>query len=223
MDSQGLSTSGSSILDSIIFRIVEPTNESISAIDQISHFRGQVIYENGLRPSFRLADGSYHDNCPFDQSSYHILAYSDNQLVGCLRLYLLALDRIGYCEKFIGRDKIDKIIYNLGVSYHEVAEVSRWVVQFEFRGNNLGKFLMAGIVLLASKLEQKILLAMSGTVREQDKALIRMGFQPVSNIPLYPEAVLIDELRLIYLDLRDLEKIPLISKVVQISSLLIFP
>ena len=226
-----VSNSHSSIIDSINFRIVKPvipsvsdhreiTKESISMINTIGQFRGQVIYENGLRPSFRLADGSYADYCAFDRITYHILADFDKQLVGCVRLYLLSTGKPSYCEKFIGRHGVEKIASDLEVSYHELSEVSRWVVQPELRGKNLGKFLMAGMAFLASKLKQKIVLAMSGTRREQDQSLIRMGFQPVPDIPLYPESTVLDDLRLVYLDLRNLEKTLLASKITKISCLL---
>ena len=232
MSSEILSASSTSVIDNIIFRVVRPisvtsdlqipelASEAISIIDRVVRFRGEVIYENGLRPSFCLTDGSYADYCVFDRSSYHVLAYFNDRLVGCVRLYLLSSGKSSYCEYFIGRQKIAKISNDLGVSYHELSEVSRWVVQPEFRGKNLGTLLMAGIIFLAHQLGQKIVLAMSGTVMKQDRALIRMGFQPVQDIPLYPEATVMDNLRLIYLDLRSLEKISLAAKVTKMSYIL---
>jgi predicted GNAT family N-acyltransferase len=158
-------------------------------LSEIWSFRGYVLYNNGQRPQFRVAEDDYSDVDVTDFYCYHILAYRDSQLVGCIRLLPLSNFSTGFTESCFGANIFKKVLEELIVEKAEVLEGGRWLTHPDHRTCNEGKQLVSAAASLAKYLGYRIILSSTGTKDRQHLILIRLGFKPVSSVkPFYNEA-----------------------------------
>lgn len=172
-------------------------------LDELSELRGRLLYAEGRRPAFRLADGKFADQDALDRNAYHLLAYAATGLVGCIRLVPLAAVARCVTETLVGSQPFQHALLALNVARHQAAECGRWMVAPEYRRNSmLAMRLAAGIIALGRQLNYKILVGPTGTRDGQANLLIRIGMQPLPTlaplvVPLYS-----DEFQFIYIDPR---------------------
>src|SRR5262249_11376722 len=73
-------------------------------------FRGAVLYDHGRRPQFRTAAGRLVDADPRDGHAYHVLAYRDHTLVGCVRLLPFAQEGASLTETLLGARRFRQML-----------------------------------------------------------------------------------------------------------------
>jgi hypothetical protein len=57
---------------------------------EVREMRGRVCYDGGHRPSFQRMNGGFDDADEVDLSAYHVVARSQDRVVGCARVAPLA-------------------------------------------------------------------------------------------------------------------------------------
>ena len=102
-----------------------------------------MLFDHGRRPSFQTLDGRLTDPDPFDHLAYHLVARSDDGLVGCLRIVPL---KVGppLSESNFGNGVLQELLDRLQCSRLVVAEVGRWLVREDMRRKQIGMRLVAG-------------------------------------------------------------------------------
>src|SRR5215469_4838280 len=133
-------------------------------VEAIRSLRGSVLYADGRRPQFKIADGRCYDFDPLDLHAYHVLAYQNHQLVGCVRIYPLAF-HTGCCttETLLGKQTFAQMLLELGAQQTTTVEVSRWVVHPDHRTGGLAVQLAAGAVALGRYLGLPLVICSAGT------------------------------------------------------------
>lgn len=179
-------------------------------VQELSEMRGRVLFDEGRRPGFQLADGTFADPDPLDTHAYHLLVHSSASLVGCTRVVPLINTPTCITESFLGDEEFDRLLLVLGSTRAQTAEGSRWMVVPEHRGSRLGLSLVAGGIAICRCLGMKTVIVMAGTRDGQDRLLMHLGFHPVPGIALHNAPMFDDHIRLLYLDLLQTPK-PLIA------------
>jgi len=167
-------------------------------LSEVREMRGRVFYDQGRRPFFRFADGSFHDSDPADLHAYHVIARSQGHAVGCARVMPLAVE-LGFLSFTIGVERFDRILRDLGTTQERACEAGRWAVVREWRGG-LGHRIVAASWAVARWLGFDVAFVLAFTCEKQDLALIRFGARPITGLPLFPSGISDDELRLLYFD-----------------------
>ena len=179
------------------------TSSTLDWLAELSEMRGRLLYAEGRRPAFRLANGKFADDDELDRYAYHLLAYAATSLVGCARLVPLGPVTRCVTETLVGSQPLHNALLALNVARYQAAECGRWMVEPEYRCTSmLAMRLAAGIIAIGRQLEYKILVASTGTRDGQVNLLIRIGFRRLPalaplTVPLYT-----DELQFIYIDPR---------------------
>ncbi|MEV4247544.1 GNAT family N-acyltransferase [Streptosporangium canum] len=148
---------------------------------EIRSFRGEVIYENGRFPRFRLENGEFDDADEHDGHAYHVLVRlrSTGQLIASARLAsaellapskVMALDEPG-AMRLLSSERLRR---------SEVLEGARWVVHPRHRGQSIGQLLVVASNVLARRLQRRLIWVLAGTVAGQDAILRRFGFWEAS-------------------------------------------
>lgn len=192
---------------SVLWQVRSPaeaqTNEKIGSIpdwlEAIRSLRGSVLYAGGRRPQFKTVDGQYYDSDPIDVHCYHMLAYQDHQLVGCVRVYpLVAHTPQCVTEKLLGREAFAQMLLELGGRQATTIEFSRWVVHPDYRKVGLSMPLAAGACAIGRHLGFPLAVASAGTGDMQDQILAHMGFKAVPTVDLLPSDLYKDWIRVMY-------------------------
>ena len=190
----------------IIWKLYPPPLMTDAAPDWLaglSEMRGRLLYAEGRRPAFRLANGQFADDDGLDRAAYHLLAYTAGCLVGCARLAPLGPVARCVTETLVGNQPFHDALLALNVARHQAAECGRWMVTPEYRCTSmLAMRLAAGIIALGRQLEHKILVASTGTRDGQANLLIRIGFQPLPTLASLAVPLYSDELQFIYINPR---------------------
>jgi N-acyl-L-homoserine lactone synthetase len=171
-------------------------------LDEVRTLRARVLHDHGRRPGFRTSEGTFADHDPADLQAHHLLAYRDDQLVGCSRFVPLNGNHPGLGEVLLGKERWDEILDRLGVTREQAIEGGRWAVREEHRPSGLsrgfGALLMAVGCESVRELGIEVLLCAVGTSDGQDRALARFGFQSVPAVqPVHVEAFA-DTVRFMY-------------------------
>src|SRR5262245_27859970 len=118
-------------------------------LDAVWSLRGSVLYNNGQRPQFKVAENRYADPDPAAFAAYHLLAYGDSKLVGCARLLPLTNGATGLTESCLGKGPLAQMLQDLGAGRAEAIEGGRWFAHPDHRNHRLGVLLAAAAVALA--------------------------------------------------------------------------
>jgi hypothetical protein len=163
-------------------------------IDDVRSLRGAALFDNGRRPLFRTDDGQYADPDPIDLHAWHVLAYADRSLVGCVRVYPLAAGGPPcLTEALLGEEQFSQMLRRIGKDRDNVIEIGRWVVDPTFRiprslAPGIAIQLAAGAGALAFALVNQsedvngVALFSAGSLDKQYLMLSRLGLRPVSGI-----------------------------------------
>lgn len=167
-----------------------------SWLAEIRSFRARVLFSGGLRPSFRGADGSYHDPDPADQSAYHVVASTDQGIVASFRV--IPDVHLGLCRDLIGTDGLNHVCRILAGNRKEAWEGGGWTVASSQQGNGLGIRALASGVALAEHLGLRLMLGAAGVHHGQLTKLIRAGFRPTPGFQLIHVPKFVDQVRIVY-------------------------
>jgi hypothetical protein len=165
---------------------------------EVREMRARVMYEQGRRPFFRLADGGFNDPDPVDLKAYHIIARSQSRAIACARLVPLAVES-GFLPFTIGAQRFRHILRDLGTARERACEASRWAVVPEWRGK-LGPRIVAAAGAVARWLALDSVFVLACTCRKQDLALMRLGARAIEGLPLFASRISDEDLRLLYFD-----------------------
>ncbi len=160
---------------------------SFNWLNDVRSLRGLVLFDNGRRPHFRTEDGRFVDPDPIDLYAHHILAYDGSRLVGCVRVYRLAVNGPScVTEEVLGDISFSRFLRGLGTQRTDTVEIGRWIVDPEYRRNGrLGTRLAAASAALAAALgsgsvvQQRAVICSVGTGDQQDSMLRRVGLASV--------------------------------------------
>jgi hypothetical protein len=163
-------------------------------LEEVRSLRAAVLYGDGRRPAFRTDDGHYVDPDPIDPRAYHVLAYHEGTLAGCVRIYPLT-ESGPPCltETLLGEKRFSEMLLALGGSPDETFEIGRWVANPLLRtSSNLAPSLgmqlaaAAGAVALRlvenGRLRNGLALSSVGTRDGQDAILARFGLTAVAGM-----------------------------------------
>ena len=95
---------------------------------ELSEMRGRVLYAEGRRPAFRLANGRFADPDPLDVYAYHLVAYAATGAVGCIRLVPLADLPECFSEHLVGHQAFAQALDALQMTRPQAVEGGRWMV-----------------------------------------------------------------------------------------------
>jgi N-acyl-L-homoserine lactone synthetase len=167
---------------------------------ELSAMRGQVLYADGRRPSFRLPDGSFADADPLDAYAYHLLARQADQVAGTCRLLPLASAPTCVTESLLVPELFEQLLRVLETPRVRMSEPSRWLVQWHYRKTKLAMQLAAGIWAVARWLGHERSFTMVGIRDGQDRMFLRVGAHLSPGIPVLSSDRFADELRCLYFD-----------------------
>ena len=168
---------------------------------ELSEMRGRVLYAEGRRPAFRLANGRFADPDPLDVYAYHLVAYAATGAVGCIRLVPLADLPECFSEHLVGHQAFAQALDALQMTRPQAVEGGRWMVVPEYRHiSPLAINLAAGIIAVGRQLGYKILIGPTGTRDRQADFLIRIGMQAMPVLLPVPMPVYDDEIQFLYIN-----------------------
>jgi Acetyltransferase (GNAT) domain len=179
-------------------------------LDEVRSLRGAALFDNGRRPKFKSGDGCYRDSDPIDPYAWHVLAYFGDRLVGCVRVYPLAGNRLPcLTETLLGEKQFRETLLSLGRDRNNAIEIGRWVVDPALRAQNslapgIGVQLAAaaGAIALAlvnqSEDVNAIAIFSAGSRDNQYRMLSRIGLRQVSGIEPLISAEYDDVIRVMY-------------------------
>jgi hypothetical protein len=179
-------------------------------LDEVRSLRGGALFDNGRRPKFKSGDGCYTDSDPIDPYAWHVLAYFGDRLVGCVRVYPLAGNRLPcLTETLLGEKQFRETLLSLGRDRNNAIEIGRWVVDPALRaqrslapGIGVQLAAAAGAIALAlvnqSEDVNAIAIFSAGSRDNQHRMLSRIGLREVSGIEPLISAEYDDVIRVMY-------------------------
>ena len=179
-------------------------------LDEVRSLRGAALFDNGRRPKFKTGDGCYTDSDPIDPYAWHVLAYFGDRLVGCVRVYPLAGNRLPcLTETLLGEKQFRETLLSLGRRRNNAIEIGGWVVDPALRaqrslapGIGIQLAAAAGAIALAlvnqSEDVNAIAIFSAGSRDNQHRMLSRIGLTEVSGIEPLISAEYDDVIRVMY-------------------------
>jgi hypothetical protein len=179
-------------------------------IDEVRSLRGAVLFEKGRRPRFRTSGGRYSDSDPIDLHAWHLLAYAGDSLVGCVRIYPLAVNGPPcLTELLLGEARFSRMLRVMGRHRNNTIEIGRWVVDPALRisgslAPGIAVQLAAGAGALAFALvnqsadENGVAIFSAGSRNKQYQVLSRLGLRTVSGIDPVGSTEYDDVIRVMY-------------------------
>ncbi len=179
-------------------------------LDEVRSLRGATLFESGRRPKFKTGDGCYQDSDPIDPYAWHVLAYLGDRLVGCVRVYPLAGNRLPcLTETLLGEKQFRETLLGLGRHRDNAIEIGRWVVDPALRvqsslapGIGIQLAAAAGAIALGlvnqSEDANAIAIFSAGSRDNQHRMLSRIGLREVSGIEPLISAEYDDVIRVMY-------------------------
>ncbi|MEU6714559.1 GNAT family N-acyltransferase [Nonomuraea sp. NPDC046802] len=151
---------------------------------EIRSFRGEVIYQNGRFPHFRLADGAFDDADEHDVHAYHLVVRSRSTGAIVATARAAPLERLPVSRVLaLDEPTATRLMSSRGLRRSEVFEGARWVVDPRHRGRRIGQLLIVAGALLTRRAHRKLIWVLAGTATGQDALLRQFGFQEVSATP----------------------------------------
>ncbi len=185
-------------------------------VEDVRSLRGSVLYADGRRSQFKIAEGRYYDPDPIDLHAYHVLAYHDHQLVGCIRIYPLASDA-ACCttETILGKKAFTEMLLQLGAQRTTTVEIGRWVVHPKHRKGGPRVQLAAGAATLAKRLGFQIAVCSAETEDKQDRILARMGLKTVPTVGVLKCDAYTDRVSVMYVHVQNLKFVRIMDQMAE--------
>ena len=161
--------------------------------------RSNILYANGRRPAFGPGGDRFGDFCARDPHSFHITVRVGEKLVGCVRgLPLSGEQSNAVLDDVMGHGKLDRSLEFLKAKRDQCIEVSRLILDAEFRASKIARHLVASIWAVGWHLNSSMLVAGLGTYDYQDKFFARFGGRPLPDSELVSHHAFDDHIRPMY-------------------------
>lgn len=142
--------------------------------------RSNILYANGRRPAFGPGGERFGDPCHRDDHSFHITVRVGEKLVGCIRgLPLISGKTNAVLDDVMGHAKLDRSLEALKVKRDHCIEVSRLILDAEFRASHIARHLVASVWAVGLHLGLTTIVAGLGTRDYQDRFIARLGGKPM--------------------------------------------
>lgn len=166
-------------------------------LDEMREFRARVAWNGGQRPTFRRADGGFHDPDPHDVPAYHLILREPlgGRIVGCVRyagLEELPASRI----REINPRAAAELITAARCADPDVLEGGRLIVDPAWRKHGLASHLLLAGTALARVLDRRLIWGTAGVREGQERVFLRLGYR-TADAPPAPAPHLDDDLRII--------------------------
>lgn len=166
-------------------------------LDGIRTFRARVLHDGGRRPTFRTADGRFADPDPIDEHAHHVVASADGRIVGTLRLLLLDATDRAFCDRLLGRERVDEILAGAGTHRGAVWEGSGWAVDPRRRTGAFGARVLAAGTAVAEALGRTHLIGAAGVRFGQYLRVRQLGYPAAAGIGPVALPRMADEVRIV--------------------------
>ena len=168
-------------------------------LHEMRTMRSKVLYANGRRPLFGPGGHRFGDPCPRDDHSFHVVARVGERVVGCLRGLPLKNSNVNsLLDDVMGEGKLDRSLATLQVKRDHCLEVSRFILDSEFRASNIARHLVASIGAVGWQLGVGMIVMGLGTCDYQDRFIQRFGGKPLPHSDLVPVPDFDDHIRPMY-------------------------
>jgi len=193
-------------MSSVRFQLYKPVDQygesngrTPAWLHEIRNLRSNVLYANGRRPLFGPGGHRFGDPCPRDDHSFHVTVRVGERLVGCLRGLPLSNGKTNaLLDDVMGQGKLDRSLAALQVKRDHCLEVSRFILDSEFRASNIARHLVASIGTVGSRLGAGMMVMGLSTCDYQDGFIQRFGAKPLPHSDLVPAPDLDDHIRPMY-------------------------
>ena len=183
--------------ETLVWTVHTPPGAERSLVE-IARFRGEVLYDGGRRPTYRLPDGRCVDPDPSDRDAYHVTASTSSGLIGVMRVVPLRATDQGVCQRLLGSDGLGRLLTTVGADRASTWEGSGWAVEAAHRTNGVGLALLAAGTALARRLELRVAIGAAGVRYGQYARIRRAGYRPVPGFDPLPVAKFADEVRMVW-------------------------
>ncbi|HEV3145015.1 MAG TPA: GNAT family N-acyltransferase [Gemmataceae bacterium] len=190
-----------------ILAAADPATKAVPEwLREIWALRGEVFYDGGARPQFKIGADRFEDSDPGDFWAFHVTCHCDGKAVGCVRVLPLVGPTLGVAEQVLGTAAIERMLASLECSREKAFEGGRWVVHDSMRNRRAAQMLIAGAMLVAATAKLTIGICAVGMKRKQDAMLRRLGFNNVPGVePVFIERFE-DTIRMVYVRPSKLER-----------------
>lgn len=179
------------------FRRSDPRNRGW--LHETRHMRSNILFANGRRPAFGPGGDRFGDPCPRDDHSFHITVRVGEKLVGCIRGLPLNSDKTNaVLDDVMGHGRLDHSLAALQVKRDHCIEVSRLILDSEFRASHLARHLVAAIWAVGWQMGSSMIVAGLGTCDYQDRFIARLGGKPLPHSEPVPAHAFNDHIRPMY-------------------------
>ena len=168
-------------------------------LDEVSEFRGRVLYDDGRRPEFRHA-GQFLDRDNYDKFAFHLTVRCDRTLIGYLRVIRLKDNSQCLIDRLFGTEQYSGLIARLHTARSHCLEGGRWIVDRGWQGHSLGRQLLFAYWALARSIGGSHIFGAAGS-RDGQIAMIQRAGGRVADIPPQHVPEYADELRVVYFEL----------------------
>nr|MDT0664012.1 GNAT family N-acyltransferase [Micromonospora sp. DSM 115978] len=148
-------------------------------ISDIRRFRGESLWEDGMRPQFRQVDGAFQDADPHDLVAYHLLlrSLSGGAIIACARvspLEALPDSRVRAWHPALA----ERLLTTYGCRERDVLEPARLVVAPQWRtSGRLGLIMVLAIASLGRALGRRMQWFTPGTRQNQHRIMLLVGWE----------------------------------------------
>jgi len=193
-------------MSSIKFQLYKPAEQHPESdghrplwLREIRTMRSSVLYAGGRRPSFGPGGHLFGDPCLLDHHSFHITARVGEKIVGCIRgLPLSSKRNDAVLDHIMGDGKLDHSLAALQVERDHCLEVSRLILDAEFRASQIARHMVASIWAVSWQLGLKMIVAGLGTRDYQDRFIARLGGKAMPHTEPMPVDAYDDHIRPMY-------------------------
>ncbi len=121
-----------------------------SILQGVCRFRSYVLYGSGFRKNFGTTGKNFGDTYYTDFESYHIVAAINNVIIGTVRITPPNSETVGL--SILGDEKYSAFLKKIDLSFENIVEINRLMVDDRFRSLKLGQTLMHAAVALTEKI-----------------------------------------------------------------------
>lgn len=163
----------------------------------VRRLRAEVLWSDGLRPTFRDSDGHFHDDDPADLVAHHVVASVDGEEIATLRVVPLDATPLGFCERLLGTPALDAMLVDIGVDRSVTWEGSGWAVRSDRRNARIGAQVLAAGSAVARELGRMTAIGAAGSRYGQLYRILAAGYRRAALDPL-PVPSLADDVQLVH-------------------------
>jgi hypothetical protein len=166
-------------------------------LDAVRRFRGRLLFDDGLRPSFAGGPDGPRDDDPADLGAHHVVAVDGDEPCSALRVLPLDEGPAGFCDRLLGAGATARLLDRLDVPLDGAWEGSGWAVRpGPGRARMAAETLAAGVAV-ARELGRETLVGASGTRYGQLHRVLSAGFRRAPGVDPVTVPELADDLQIV--------------------------